>query len=282
MKKQLSLVLVATAIVAMTGGIASATTFMSDTFSYADGELTSNDGTGDNVSGGAWRSHSGETFDDNIDVISGQAELLNSGSEDAHRDAVFGGLQQIGAGETWYYAALVTVNDRRADPNNESLNNDYFIHFMDNGFGFRTRTWIDDPNVADPTKFTFGLSATSGSQAAKWATDLDFGQEYKIVGSYAVSTGETNLWVDPVDSSSTKITHTDGAAALTLIQALGLRQDFVGGTPNNQILVNSVALGNDFDSVLMNAMNGSNIPEPTSLAMAFLALVGIVGSRRSL
>lgn len=284
MKKHLSLVLMATAIAAMLGGVTSATTFMSDTFSYPDGELTINDGTGDNVSGGAWRPHSGATFNDNIDVVSGQAELLNSGSEDAHRDAVWGGsIQTIGLGETWYYAALVTVNDRRADPNNESINNDYFMHFMDTGFGFRTRAYLDDPNVADPTKFTFGLSATSGGQVAKWATDLNFGQQYKIVGSYAVDTGETNLWVDPVDSNSPKITDVNSGAAFTLIQALAMRQDFISGpTPNNQILVDSVALGNDFDSVLLNSMNGSNIPEPASLALGLLALIGIAGTRRSL
>ncbi len=282
MKKNLGFLLIAVAIASMLTGIASATTFMSDTFSYPNGELTINDGTGDNVSGGAWRPHSGQGFNDNIDVIGGQAELLNSGSEDAHRDAVWGGsLQTIGLGETWYYAALVTVNDRRADPNTESINNDYFMHFMDNGFGFRTRAYLDNPNVAAPNKFTFGLSASSGGQTAKWPTDLNFGQQYKIVGSYAVDTGATNLWVDPVDSSSPKISDTNAGAAFTLLQALAMRQDFIGGTPNNQILIDSVALGNDFDSVLLNAMNGSNIPEPASMALALLALVGIAGSRRS-
>lgn len=250
-----------------------ASTFFSDTFSYADGDLTVYDGTGDDVSGGLWTPHSGTGFPISLGVASGQA-VLKSGdpaSEDANR--VSAGA--IGAGETWYYAALVTVNDERADTG-VGLNNDYFMHFN----GFRGRAYVDDPNSADPTKFTFGLSATSGGQVAKWAADLDFGTQYKIIASYAVDTGETNLWVNPVDSSSTKISDTNSGAAFTLVDGLSLRQDFNRDGGDYEVLVDSVALGDDFDSVLVNSMNGSNIPEPTSAVLALLGLVGIAASRR--
>ncbi len=287
MKKHLSLVLIATAIAAMLGGVASATTFMSDTFSYADGDLTVFDGTGDNVSGGAWKPHSGTGFPIPIAVSSGQAVLAqgNPASEDANRKAIFGGPQTIGLGETWYYAALVTVNDTR-DPQTApplSLDQDtYFMHFKDAGSGFRGRAYIDDPSTGvGGAGFSFGLSATSGGLQANTG-DLNFGQQYKIVVSYAVDTGTSELWVDPVDSNSPKITDTNPAGAFTLIDSLALRQDFVSAGNTATVLVDSVALGNDFDSVLLNAMNGSNIPEPASLAMALLALVGIAGTRRSL
>lgn len=285
MKKNLSLVLVAAALAAIATGVAHATTFMSDTFSYPNGDLTVYDGTGDNVSGGAWRPHSGTNFPIPIEVSGGQAVLTqgNPASEDANRLAIFGGPQAIGAGETWYYAALVTVNDTRTDPNLSLDQDSYFMHFKDDGNGFRGRAYINDPSTGvGGTGFRFALSATSGGLVSNWGTDLNFGQQYKIVVSYAVDTGTSDLWVDPVDSSSTKISDTNSAGAFTLVNSLGLRQDFVSAGNTATVLVDSVALGNDFDSVLINAMNGSNIPEPASMALALLALVGIAGSRRTM
>jgi len=252
---------------------AGAATFFIDQFNYPDGELTINDGTGDNVSGGLWAPHSGETFDDNIEVVSGQAELLNSGSEDANRDT--GTFNS--AGSTWYYGAQITVNDRRADPASESINNDYFMHFWGPSFAFRGRAYLDDPNVADPNKYTLGLSATSGGQVAKWGSDLDFGQEYTIMVSFEFDTGESNLWVDPVDINSPSITDTNAGAIGSFVSALAMRQDFIGGTPNNQVLVDTVAIGDNFDDVLQGAI----IPEPTSLVLGFAGLIGLVSMRRS-
>lgn len=251
-------------------GSASAALFFADGFDYANGELTVNDGTGDDVSGGLWAPHSGETFDDNIDVIDGQAELLNSGSEDANRLA--GAMMTFG--DTWYYAALVTVNDTRAN-SADPINNDYFIHFKDAAFGFRGRTYVSDPNAADPNKFTFGLSATSGGQVAQWADDLEFGTEYLVVTSYSFDTGESNLWVNPTDMSSTKITDVNGGGAGTEINSLGIRQDFIGGTPNNQILLDAVSLASTFDEAVAGV-----IPEPSTVALSVLGLCGLIGFHR--
>jgi len=230
--------------------------FMADTFSYSNGQLSDtllNEVAGDNVGGGNWVAHSGDTFDDNVDIINGAAELLASGSEDINRSAG----STMGIGGKWYYAAQVTVNDTRFDANLEALNNDYFIHFKDSGFGFRGRTYIDEPNVFSTTTFTFGMSATSGGQFDKWATDLTFGTQYTIVTEYDFDSGDTRLWVDPVDINSTFIADTivlnsgrNENSPETAIEALGLRQDFLGGTPNNQVLVDNVSIGDSFADVL--------------------------------
>ena len=291
MRSNFVLALLAVAMFVVCGGTVNATTFMSDTFSYPDGDLTIYDGTGDNVSGGKWKPHSGTGFPTSVVVSSGEAVLKNGNpaSEDVNRQAIFGGLQNNALGETWYYAALVTVNDERADPN-DPLNNDYFMHFKDSGFGFRTRAYIDNPSTGVGTPgFTFGLSSSSGGQTVAWGTDLNFGQQYKIMGSYTtdldpngVPFATTRLWVDPVNIGSPSISETGSSGALTVLEALGMRQDFTGSSsgPNNEVLVDAVALGNDFDSVMMNVMNGSNIPEPASLALALLGMIGIGCSRR--
>ncbi len=284
-----SLFSAAIAMVVFAAASAQAATFFSDTFSYADGDLTAYDptngpdGTGDNVSGGLWRSHNTPNFFPIPIGVESEQAVIKSGNP-AYEDsslAVTG--PEIGLGETWYYAALVTVNDERANPQVDGLNNDYFMHFKDDGFGFRGRAYVDDPNAGvGGAGFTFGLSATSGGQAVAWGSDLSFGEQYKIVVSYAVDSGESNLWVNPTDINSTKITDINSAGAFTLINNLALRQDFSSGGGDHEILVDSVAFGDDFDSVLRNAMNGSNIriPEPTTAAMSLLALAGVAASRR--
>ncbi len=250
---------------------AQAGTFFTDTFNYPDGNLTVEDGTGGDVSGGLWVPHSGTGFGGPIDVTGGQAQLLNSGSEDAHRET--GGFNS--AGTTWYYAAMITVNDTRA-VSTDPINNDYFAHFWGPSFAFRGRAYLDDPNVADPTKFTLGLSATSGGQTAKWGSDLNFGQQYKVVVSFEFDTGVSQLWVDPVDVNSTSIADVGGAAAGSFVSALALRQDFVGDTPNNQILVDAVSIGDMFGSVVTDVM----VPEPASMVLALAGLVGMASLRR--
>jgi len=237
--------------------------FWVETFQYADGELTVNDGTGDDVSSGVWTPHSGETFNDNLMVVNHELQVNASGSEDANRSAG----KAMGAGETWYYGVSFRVTDQRSDPNTESINNDYFAHFMDSGFGFRGRLYLDDPNVADPTAFTVGLASTSGGQASKWASDLLFGVTYKAVVSYEYDTGATALWIDPVSAASTSITDVNAAGNNTAIEALAFRQDFISGTPNNQVVIGSAAIGDDFNSVL------SAIPEPTTFGLIGIGML---------
>lgn len=259
----------------MASGTADATLFFSDGFDYADGDLTIYDGTGDNVSGGLWVPHSGTGNLIPIAVSGGQAVLAqgNPASEDANRLAG----QTIALGETWYAAALVTVNDTRAG-NGLALDQDsYFMHFKDNtAGGFRGRVYADDPSTGvGGAGFSFGLSATSGNAAVNTG-DLVFGQPYVVVASYAVDTGETKLWVNPVNSGSASITHTSAAAALTAIESLALRQDFVSAGNTYTALLDAVALGSDFDSVLAAV----TVPEPASMALVLFSVVGLAFSRR--
>jgi hypothetical protein len=258
------------AVMVMACGTARATLFFSDGFDYADGDLTVYDGTGDNVSGGLWVPHSGTANQIPVGVSGGQAVVTqgNPASEDVNRSAG----QTIALGETWYFGALVTINDTRAG-NGLALDQDsYFMHLKDNtATGFRARIYADDPLTGvGGAGFNFGLSASSGNVAVNSTADSNFGQQYLVIGSYAVDTGETKLWVDPTGIGSPSITHTLPAAAFTAIESLALRQDFVSAGNTYTALIDAVALGTSFDEVY-----GALIPEPSSAALALLSICGL-------
>ncbi|MGK0184552.1 MAG: hypothetical protein ACI9R3_000324 [Verrucomicrobiales bacterium] len=250
----------------------SGSVFLSEGFGYADGQLTdslSGGAAGANVSGGNWKAHSGETFDDNVGVIGGKAQLLNSGSEDVNR--MIG--TTMAAGQTFYFAAQMAVNFTGAS--GDALNNDYFLHLKDGGFGFRARVYLDAPSGGGD--YALGLSSTSGGQVAKTATDLSFGTTQTIVGSYAFDTGETKLWVNPTDESSAFLTDTGGEGVA--IDSIALRQDFISGpTANNEILIDSLAVGDDFAGVFAS-VTATVVPEPSS-ALLFLCGGSLLAFKR--
>lgn len=274
MKLRLCVAMFLATAVAMLATPARATLFFYDGFNYADGDLTVFDGTGDNVSGGLWVPHSGTGNPIPVGVSGGQAVVVqgNPASEDVNRNAG----QVIALGETWYFGALVTIEDTR-NGNGLALDQaSYFIHLKDNtAGGLRSRIYVNDPSSGVGGQgFRFGLSASSGPIAANWATDSNFDQKYLIIGSYAVDTGETKLWVDPTSIASPSISHTDATAAFTAIEALALRQDFVSAGNTFTAYVDSVALGSTFDEVL-GAL--SAVPEPSTTLLALLGLAGLAG-----
>jgi MYXO-CTERM domain-containing protein len=268
-------------------GPARAALFFSDQFSYANGDLTTRDdgvdpappAPGENVSGGLWKMHSGEGTGGEIDVIGGQAQLLFPGFEDANREIPSAGSEFMTAGETWYYAAKVTVNDQRATPDVTAILASYFMHFKDPGTSnFRSRLFVDAPSTGlggAGYRLAIGPSSGDGNRVP-WTADLAFGQQYTIVASYVYDTGAVSLWVNPSDPSSASVTATGGAGPLAQITSLALRQvSSAGATANTQILVDAVAMGDTFASALTGL-----VPEPSGGVLGLAGLLGLAATRR--
>jgi hypothetical protein len=271
----------------LTASSAQAELFISDQFNYANGDLTTVDGTGANVSGGAWVGFSGTGFPaESLTVVNGQVEALISGSEDAARSIPNPLTDFMTAGETWYYGARVTVNDQRATPASTAIINEYFMMMKDTGTtNFRSRLYVNNPSTGTGgAGYRFGIGPSSGAaNAVNWGSDLAFGTTYTVVASYEHDTGFVKLWVDPVDASSTSVTATASPGAATFITDLAIRQAFnnggVAGGPgvlNTQILIDGVSMADNF----AQALAAVAIPEPSSALLGLASFVGLTVARR--
>jgi hypothetical protein len=237
-----------------------ATVFFTDLFNYENGRLTATDGGAD-VSGGLWTTHDNSNNPGNeyVEVLDGQAEILNDGAEDVNRIA----NATMQAGDTWYYATKFIVNDTRLNSANQ-FPREYFMHFYNGLTGANNRStarlYVDDPNVASTDHYRLELSSSSiGSGIVTvplTSVDLEFGTAYTVIASYSYDTGFVSLWLNPEagEAGTPDITDTAGNAngIQVPITALAMRQ-FSGGTSNTaftQILVDAVSLGNNFDEVL--------------------------------
>lgn len=199
--------------------------FFHEDFVYTDGPL---------VGQGGWAAHSG-AGNKSILVSSETITLNQSGGSGEDVNLTFPTTTAI---DTTYYGFDLTLpTGQTVNP----ANGLYFIHFNSVN-NHRARVFVVAP--AGGGDFGLALSADSSTPSALWASDLNFDTTYRVVASYNAATGESKLWVDPVNEASTHVSHTGTAG--TTFDSLSLRQstDYTG----SQILDN-LKVGTTFDDV---------------------------------
>jgi len=210
---------------------------VNEPFSHPDGNLVGQTP----VTGGTWAAHSGGG-NKAIQVASGQISLdQSSGSgEDVNT-----GFTAIGAGETLFASFDLTLPSGQTV--NPDANGNYFAHFM-TGTSFRGRVFVVAPSGGGD--FGIALDANGSTPSVTWATDLSFDTTYNIVVSYDYNTGDSQLWVDPVNMMSTSISDTGGTAS-TAIDGFAFRQsnDYTGTQVIDNLLV-----GKSFSDVPVELM----------------------------
>lgn len=201
-----------------------ATNFWTDSFTYSDGGLVA-------VSGGNWVNHSGTVGTPDIQVISGNAVVNMLNSWDDNR----GFPARLATDKTYACFRFKLPNPG----GNPSLG--YFAHFKDAGtFNFVSRVYVAPIGGA----FTLGLSVGSFTGTPPlWPATLTYGQWYTVVTSYDALTGTAEMWIDPVNQASPKITHVDATKAGFLVQAYALRQ-FSGNWIGN---IDDLGVGTSFE-----------------------------------
>jgi hypothetical protein len=177
----------------------------------------------------------------------------------------------LGAGETWYYGARITVEDINS---NNSWTPQWFAGFRADNDGFvipYTGRMYISPST-DETKYSLGVSSygdDNGGQIKAWTTDLSFDTSYTFIIAYTAldedggttTDGYSELWVDPVSDGSDSVLDNMPSATLLANPAyddawnLSLRQgNGLTGVP--QVLFDAIAAGTTFDEVL-TALGGA-------------------------
>lgn len=242
----------AVATIALMATPSMGTLLLNETFSYSDGGLVAN-------SGGNWTAHSGAGSNSQT-VSSGMASLVQGSGSREDTNRLIGST--LAAGGKWYAGFDVSVDGSTA------TGPVYFAHFKDSTTtNFSSRVWSAAPQSAGD--YTLALSSSSNAPI-NWGADLDFGTTYRVVISYAFDTGAAELWVNPANELSTKITDT-GTASRALL-AFALRQ----GTPPSGAnattqLVDNLLVGTTFNEV---------VPEPGTLSLLGIGALALIRRRR--
>lgn len=214
-----------TAITVLTTGLLTAAfaasalagSLLSEPFAYPDGALAV-------VGGPAWTIHSGAGTD--IAVTGGVAIGTMSNAPDDNRT-----FPARSTTDKTYACFLLRIPTQAP-----ALVCNYFAHFMVNSTTFRSKVFV----TPSGSSFTLGLSVTANAAGAPlappvaplgatWPSPLNYDTWYTVTISYNAVGGVSELWINPADESSPKITATDATAASGGLTAFGLRQSNTGG-----------------------------------------------------
>ena len=211
---------------------ASATTIASDDFdSYPNGTPLT-------APPSPWGTHSGTA--QQILVTNGEITLIQTtNSEDVNLPL---GVT-MGSGDKFYAAFDLRV------PTATTVVNVYFAHFLQGTSNFRARVWIRPPAVSG-NGYRLGISNSGtapnmpGTDLS--STDLAFGQTYRVVTSYTFDGSSAELWIDPVNESSPKLTIT-GESSLA-VTAYAFREATSSG--NTQQIIDNLCIATTFNEVI--------------------------------
>ena len=204
----------------------SRTQILSDDFSYSDGSLVGN---------GSWVTYSGST-PGQVQVSGGLVLLNDTDSEDVRAE-----FAPISSG-TLYFGVDVQIADPTAYTGTDY---EYFVGFSDtSGYSMYGRT---DAAAFSASGWSPGIANASGTAEATWAAELSYATTYRIVVGTDISTGISDLWVDPASSSDTKISGT-GTTTITELSGLFFRQS--SASPDLNITVDNLVVSDSFADVI--------------------------------
>ncbi len=233
MKKAVTLLFAVVALVLVSAVPALAVSLLSETFdAYNTGGLVA-------MAGGNWASHSG-TIPTDIQVLAAGKGKYVKGDMAATADDNRTFAQQDSSAKTYACFRVRIPSIASGAPRTT-----YFAHFKDTGtFNFAARVFV----APSGTTFSFGLSVAATAMSVQWATALNYDQWYTVAISYngATGTDRAELWVDPVNEASTKITATATGITSIFVSSFALRQSNAGSGTLWKWDVDDIGVGTTF------------------------------------
>lgn len=197
-----------------------------ENFDYADGSLTNQN---------KWINIGGTAGD--LLVSSGQV-VVQHGT--ASEDAAMPFSSTQGA---VYFAFDLSVNS----PGGIITGGDYeyFAFLKDDGYNYTAR--IDIVNAPNGGDYTVGIGLGSTAEAT-WASDLTFGDYYRIVVKYDQDLNIAQLWVNPIEETDPSISSADGADPGITVSQFGLRQS--ASSLNEGVMLDNLVVAQTFAQTL--------------------------------
>lgn len=235
---------------------ANAQVLVSEDFSYADGDLATN---------GGWNQYGSATPP--LQVVSGQAVIEQDGNPTQDVKIDF-----ASAAGTIYYGLDFTVDDLGTPFSGTDF--EYFAVFYNGTGGDNLSARVDLQAPTGAGDFAVGIASDEGTADATWGTDLNFGTTYRAVVSYNQATNQAQFWLDPAVPSDLSILGEDRPDPGDVVSGFGLRQatSDSGGT----VRVDNLLVGRTFEDVV----TFSSVPEPGSITLMAIGLLGVASRRR--
>jgi len=214
--RKIAIAFLAVGLAAVPVSSALATTLLSESFTYPDGNLVGN---------GGWANYSGATFD--IQVATGAASGFGPNANDDHLLWTPGQPAQPTTVPT-YACFKVRIPAVAGAPKPI-----YFAELKDAGATLLVSRVYVLPITGG---FTFGISNTSTNATTNgvtpWsASTLLYDTDYVIAIKYDPTIATSTLWVNPADELSPSVTNTTVAPpAAVAVQGFGLRQSATAST----------------------------------------------------
>ena len=226
------------ALLALSAAPAFATVLMSDSFTYANGDLTAN---------APWAVYSGTPPTD-IQVSAGRVVINHNNAPDDHY------LFSVQSTSSKTYACFDAIVPNPGGAPRPV----YFFELKDAGASnLVSRVYV--LNVSGG--FVFGVSHSTTSATAgltPWGTTLNYGTKYNVVVNYDPVNKSSTLWVNPASELSTSVTDTNAGIAALAVQGVGFRQSssastlpaaqasLYAGTVNATVSVDNLGVGTTF------------------------------------
>ena len=228
---------------------------ISEDFDYADGGLSSTEN---------WTVYSGSDYD--INIASGKIEVKHAS---ASGKDLFVSVPTV-SGALYYAFDISLVAPGTAISGGDY---EYFAIFKDDGYNYRARIDVVAPSATGD--YTLGISTKGGTADTTWASDLTYGQSYRVTVMYDQAANIAKLWVDASAETDTSITGDDENDPGTSITQFAFRQST--SSVNETIIIDNLKIGQTFNSTLssddrLQTLNLNIYPNPTQTTLNFSGL----------
>lgn len=152
--------------------------------------------------------------------------VLNQGSGSGGReDANVGFARQPGTATTYARFDFALPRSQNSDIANLDAMGSNFVHFKSNLLTthFRARTGVLAPTGDGDFRLAINANGSRLDEGVAWANGLRFDTMYRVVVSWNAASGESKLWLNPVDELSASISNT-GHSTGQRLESFALRQ----------------------------------------------------------